>query len=130
MAADGMAPTANGNMGHSFLKNFVVTFDRSSHTMYLDPIAEDGTIPPLPNAPGAGVGWQDGKVVVNAIAKGGPADEAGLKMGEVVFSVHGASVEGISLDDFSGILKAGAHETLTTQAGQMYDMGPVEGFFE
>ena len=98
VAADGMAPTANGNMGHSFLKNFVVTFDWSNDTMYLDPIAEDGTVPPLPDPPGAGFGLQDGKVIVNALAKGGPADEAGLKMGEVVSSVDGTSVEGISLD--------------------------------
>ena len=130
LVADGMAPLADGNIGHDFLKNFVVTFDWSSNTVYLDPLAEDGSIRPLDDPVAARVGWQDGQVVVVSVASGGPADVAGLELGQGVASIDGQSTADFSIDDFCSILLDGSHATLTTEDGRAYDIGPVDGFFD
>jgi len=124
---DGMAPTTAGNMGHLFLKNFIVTFDWSSNMMYLAPLAEDGSVELLADAQAGGIGLQGSKVIVNALALGGPAERAGLSLGDVVTQVDGKVVEGISLDDYCEILKS-KPQSVTTAAGQTYDIGTIEGF--
>ena len=103
-----MAPTSDGNMGHLFLKNFIVTFDWTNSMMYLDPLAEDGSIELISNAVGAGVGIQDGKLIVNTLAIGGPADEAGLKSGDVVVEINGRSIKNaMAMRNTVGLLAIG-----------------------
>ena len=128
LVGDGMAPTTAGNMGHVFLKSFVVTFDWSTDTMYLDPISEDGKIELFADAPSANVGFQDGKLVVTTLARGGPADKAGLKLGEVVTAIDGVDVTKFGKDDFCRIAD-NDHSTLTTEGGKTYDARKIEGFF-
>jgi predicted metalloprotease with PDZ domain len=123
-----MAPTTQGNMGHSFLKNFVVTFDWPSRTMYLDPLSEDGSVPPLGEAASAGIAHDGDKVIVTAIARGGPADEAGLTLGETVTHVDGTDIRGISQADFCEVQES-KPQTITTESGKTYDAGPITGFF-
>jgi predicted metalloprotease with PDZ domain len=124
---DGMAPTTAGNMGHMFLKNFVVTFDWSEKKMYLEPLAKDGSVELISDAQAAGIGLQDGKVIVNSLALGGPADKAGLSLGDVVTKVDGKSVEGINLDTYCDIQKT-KPTSATTASGKTYDIGTIKGF--
>ena len=77
-----------GNIGNGFLSQFVVTFDWSTKTLYLDPVAADGSFGTA--APTAGsIGWNGTNVVVSKVAKGSPAEQAGMKLGDVVSSVDG-----------------------------------------
>ncbi len=125
---DGMAPTTAGNMGHMFLKNFVVTFDWPEKKMYLEPLAKDGSLDLISDANAAGIGMQGDKVIINSLAVGGPADKAGLSLGEVVTKVDGKGVEGISLDAFCDMQK-NKLQSVTTEAGKTYEIGTIEGFY-
>lgn len=126
---DGMAPDAAGNMGHEFLKNFVVTFDWSTNTMYLDPINDDGSVDSINDVPAAGVGPDDkGNYVVISLARGGSADQAGLTLGEAVSAINGHSTENMDIDAFCDLMKAGINE-ITSNSGKKYDAGMIEGFF-
>jgi PDZ domain len=125
---DGMAPGVNGNVGHTFLKNFVVTFDWSTQTIHLDPLFEGDTVPALSDPPAAGIGLQGDKLLVNAIAKGGPADRAGLTLGETVTMVDGNDVRGITQDEYCALSES-KPSTITTESGETYDASPIEGFF-
>ena len=55
-----------------------------------------------------------GRCRVVAPVAGSPAEEAGLKSGDIVVSVDGVSLEGKSLDDWANMIrgKAGTHVTL------------------
>lgn len=128
LVGNGMAPTTDGNMGHMFLKNFVVTFDWSTGTMFLDPLDKDGNIETISDAPAAGIGLQDGKVIVSSLALGGPADKAGLTLGETVTRVDGKNVDGISRDAFCA-LRYTKPQKITTEAGKTFDVSPIKGFF-
>ena len=121
-----MAPTTAGNMGHMFLKNFVVTFDWSENKMYLEPLAKNGSVELITDAQAAGIGMQGGKVIVNSLALGGPADKAGLSLGAVVTKVDGKSVEGIN-DTYCDIQKT-KPQSITTESGKTYDIGTIKGF--
>ncbi len=127
VVGDGLAPTTNGNMGDTFLRNFIVTFDWSTQTMYLEPLFEGDTVP-APNAAGAGINYDGETVTVSGVAVGGPADKAGLEVEEVVTKVDGMDVAGLSRDDFCDIQQAHP-KTITTASGQTYDVSVIEGFF-
>jgi len=124
----GFAPTSDGNMGYKFLENFVVTIDWSTSTMYLEPLSEDG-VAALDDPAPATIAWLDGDLVVGSLQKGASADEAGLAVGEVITSVDGESVEGLTLDQYCADIVGQPHQSLTTASGT-YDLSPVEGFFE
>ncbi|KRS13526.1 hypothetical protein XM53_06640 [Roseovarius atlanticus] len=128
VVGDGLAPTTDGNMGASFLKNFIVTLDWSSQTMYLEPLFEGDRVP-LPGAASVGVGFHGDDLAVTSIAKSGPADEAGLTLGEVVIAINGTDVTDISADAFCELKKT-PFETVTTASDQSYDAGMIEGFFD
>lgn len=46
-----------------------------------------------------------GKISVEEVTKGGGADDAGLKEGDIFFSIQGESVEGLSLSELAAKLK-------------------------
>ncbi len=125
---DGMAPGANGNVGHSFLKNFVVTFDWSTRMIHLDPLFDGNALPPLPEPSAAAIGLEGNKVQVTSVPKGGPADQAGLALGEVVTAVNGTDITGITPDAFCELTE-GEIDTITTASGQTYDASRIQGFF-
>lgn len=125
---DGMAPLTAGNMGHLFLQNFVVTFDWSTETMYLDPLADDGSIPVFSDVPAAGVGPQpDGSIKVTSLAVGGHADTEGLKLGTTVAAINGVDVTAVGIDQYCALAEAGI-KTITTDAGVVYDVSKIPGF--
>jgi hypothetical protein len=90
-------PTNSGNIGGGILKRFVVTFDYAHNVMYLKPIS--GPIADLDTYDRFG-GWfnidQDGYKLF-AVTAGGPADQAGLKVGDVIVAIDGkhATPEGL-----------------------------------
>lgn len=127
-AGDGMAPGVNGNAGHMFLKNFVVTFDWSTQIIHLDPTFEGDTLPAFADPPGAAIGMTGKQVQVTTIPKGGPADRAGLALGETITAVNGRDVSGITQEEFCD-LQGTVLSTITTESGETYDVAPIEGFF-
>lgn len=130
VAAGMGAGLAAGNIGHSFLKNFVVTFDFPNRMLYLSPLFEGTTVPDLAEPPAVGFGRQDGQVIVTNIPKGGSAEQAGLKVGEVITQIDGQSVEGITNDEYCARFASGEMpEEITTASGATYDAGRIEGFW-
>jgi C-terminal processing protease CtpA/Prc len=79
----------SGNIGSGVLKRFIVTFDYEHQTMYLKPatlpLTDAGTF----DRSGMWINdSQGGFKIVDVTAKG-PAEEAGLKAGDVIVSVDG-----------------------------------------
>jgi len=125
IVGDGMAPSTDGNMGHEFLKNYVVTFDWDNTTMYLDPLPAS-KVEAFGTVSGVGFNYMDGHVLVSSIAVEGPAHKAGLQLGEVVTAINGGDVENFSqaeLCQFDGMDVS----TITTPSGT-YDARKIEGF--
>jgi S1-C subfamily serine protease len=79
----------SGNIGGGILKRFVVTFDYGNQTMYLKPlpgpVADTGTF----DRSGMWINVGDGGFKIVDVTKGGPAEAAGLKAGNVVTEVDG-----------------------------------------
>ena len=90
-------PTISGNIGGGILKRFVVTFDYANNVMYLKPVT--GTVSDLDSYDRAG-SWfnidSDGFKVID-VTRGGPAEAAGLKVGDVIVAVDGKPVSGSAL---------------------------------
>jgi len=92
-------PSISGNIGGGILKRFVVTFDYANKVMYLKPIG--GPIADLDTYDRAGTWFnieKEGFKVV-AVTKGGPADDAGLKEGDVIVAVDGKPFGTLALPD-------------------------------
>ena len=117
-----------GNMGNAFLSEFVVTFDWAGRKLYLDPVAEDGTIDP-PERSSAGLGWDGSRIAVHRLQDGSPAAEAGLQLGDVVSAVDGRDVSQATRDDFCALMTGPPPSTIRTEGGASYDIAPMADFF-
>jgi hypothetical protein len=115
-----------GNIGNAFLSQFVVTFDWSTNTIYLDPIAADGSVNPVPVA-GASLTWDGKSILVTSLAQGSPAAKDGLQVGDKVVEADGKKVS--TRDDFCAINAGTPPTKITTDKGKTFDIGPVEGFY-
>ena len=69
----------------------------------------------LPSAVGRVYGFKSG-VLVSSVAKGGPADQAGIKVGDIITSVDGKSIK--DGDDLVNIISA-RHPGSTAKIGYM-----------
>lgn len=124
-----------GNMGNGFLRQFVVTIDWPERMVYLDPVATDRSIDPPAGPASAGLAWDDGRVVVGALARGGPAEQAGLELGDAVRVVDGVDLAAPTFDDYCDLLtrpSAGVDvggATVVTADGT-YRIEVVEGFYD
>ena len=100
--SDGMY---DGNVGSGALKRFVVTFDYPERTMFLKPASR--LDPDTGEFDRSGM-WinlaTDGLKIVD-IANGGPADLAGLKIGDVITNIGGQPVAKQSLSEARSALK-------------------------
>ncbi len=86
-----------GNIGGGVLKRFVITFDYEHNTMYLKPVS--GTVSDLDTFDRAGVWFNkdpEGFKVVD-VTQHAPAEEAGLKQGDIITAVDGKAATGIDL---------------------------------
>jgi hypothetical protein len=109
-----------GNIGGGVLKRFIVTLDYEHSVMYLKPVK--GPIVDLDtfDRSGAWINRDDaGFKVIDVTAKG-PADQAGLKTGDIVVAVDGKPAKDLSLPDLRGRLrndKPGTVVTFTVKHG-------------
>ncbi len=71
--------------------------------------------PDLPSAVGRVYGFKSG-VLISSIAKGGPADQAGLKVGDIITSIDGKSIK--DGDELVNIISA-RHPGSTTKVGYL-----------
>lgn len=81
-----------------------------------------------PNLRAAAIGLEGNNVQVTSVPKGGPADQAGLALGEVVTAVNGTDITGITPDAFCELTE-GEIATITTASGQTYEASRIQGFF-
>ena len=103
-----------GNIGAGILKRFVVTLDYGHQLIYLKPIS--AKIADLDTFDHAGV-WlnadQEGFRVID-VMPGTPADDAGLKDGDIVTAVDGKPASAIHLYDLRRRLRNQAPGTVVT----------------
>jgi S1-C subfamily serine protease len=99
--------------------------DYPNKTIYLDPVSTDGTVA-APPVKGASIGWDGTKAIVGGLAVGGPADKAGLKLGETVTAVDGTPVT--TRDEFCASTTGPDPKTITTTAGT-FDAALIDNFF-
>jgi hypothetical protein len=89
----------SGNVGGGILKRFVVTFDYDHQMMYLKslpgPVADTGTY----DRAGMWMNVDDAGFKIVDVTKGGPAEEAGVKSGDVIMQVDGKLALDIHLYD-------------------------------
>jgi hypothetical protein len=104
----------SGNVGGGILKRFVVTFDYGNQTMYLKPlpgpVADTGTF----DRAGMWINVGDGGFKIVDVTKGGPAEAAGLKAGDVITEVDGKPAAEIHLYDLRQRLRNDAAGTAVT----------------
>jgi hypothetical protein len=115
-------PAIAGNIGAGILKRWIVTLDYGHQIMYLKPT----TVPvdDLDTFDRAGL-WinqsTEGFAVVD-VTKGGPADQAGLKTGDVIVGVNGTSATSLKLYELRKQLRdetSGTVVTFTVRHGDM-----------
>ncbi len=105
-------PTISGNIGGGVLKRYVVTFDYANNTMYVKPTT--GSVADLDTYDRAGswfnVDGDDFKVI--DVTKGGPAEQAGLKPGDVIVAIDGTAAKDLHLYAVRQRLRDGAPGTV------------------
>jgi hypothetical protein len=107
-------PSIAGNIGAGILKRYIVTLDYNHQTMYVKPV----TVPvdDLDTFDRAGV-WMnqsaEGFAVVD-VTKGAPADQAGLKTGDVIVGVNGEPATSLKLYEVRKQLRDEAPGTVVT----------------
>ncbi|MGH8274125.1 MAG: aspartyl protease family protein [Gammaproteobacteria bacterium] len=95
-----------GNIGGAILKRFTVTFDYAKQIMYLKPNKNYG-MPMNYDRAGMWFNGKDGNFEVKSVLSGGPADKAGLKVGDVITAVNGKPASKLDLSTFREELRNG-----------------------
>jgi hypothetical protein len=87
-----------GNLGLEFMKNFIVTFDWTSNTIFLAPIAGRE---PKHNIRTFGFtyGPRDGAMRIASIYAGSPAEKAGLRIDTPILSINEKPVDGLTTEE-------------------------------
>jgi hypothetical protein len=86
-----------GNIGGEILRRFVVAFDYARRVVHLAR-AEEAARPFDADRSGLWINRDDRGAVVGAVMAGSPADEAGLRVGDVLAAVDGEPASGLGLD--------------------------------
>jgi C-terminal processing protease CtpA/Prc len=95
----------DGNVGSGALKRFIVTFDYGRRTMYLKPATRLDPDTGHFDRTGMWLNLASRGLEVMDVAKGSPADAAGLKAGDVVTAIDGEPALQRSLSDVRSLLK-------------------------
>lgn len=107
-------PSVAGNIGAGILKRYIVTLDYGHQMMYVKPAA--AAVDDLDTFDRAGI-WMnagaDGFSIV-AVTKGAPADQAGLKSGDVITAVDGKPAVSLKLYEIRKALRDEAPGTVVT----------------
>ena len=89
---------SQGNLGLEFMKNFVVTLDWTSDTIYLAPIA--GREPKRNiRTFGFTYDYRDGAMRISSLYAGSPAEKAGLRIDTPILSINGRPVDRLTGDE-------------------------------
>ena len=87
-----------GNIGGEILRRFVVTFDYARRVVHLE--ADAAAAQPFDvDRSGLWLNRHARGAVVGAVMAGGPADEAGLRIDDVLTSIGGEAVGAVGLDE-------------------------------
>jgi hypothetical protein len=92
-----------GWLGTGILRRFTVSVDFPGNTLYLEP-GPGLTEPDLYNVTGLYVVKTGGRVVVQQVIKGSPADKAGLQVGDTLVSVNDYPGAQVVFDRLYGFL--------------------------
>lgn len=93
-------PNYAGNVGSALLKRFVVTFDYGNQVMYLKRLPELVADSDVFDRSGMWINAMNGGFQVMSLTSGGPAENAGIKVGDVITAVNGIAVELGKLSEF------------------------------
>ncbi|HEY1615390.1 MAG TPA: aspartyl protease family protein [Rhizomicrobium sp.] len=100
------------NVGGGVLKRFVVTLDYAHYRIFFKPV--DGLVADLDTFDRSGM-WinaQHGGFEIVDVTKAGPAEQAGLKKGDVITAVDGKPVSSLTLYDLRRTLRNEAPGTI------------------
>lgn len=105
-----------GWLGTGFLRRFTVSVDFPGNALYLEPGPALGE-PDLYNATGLYVVKTGGRIVVQQVVKGSPAEKAGLQVGDTLTSINDYPAEQVVFDRLYGFLylAADGHVQLKAQ---------------
>ena len=90
-------PTISGNIGGGVLKRYVVTFDYAHNMMYVKPTTGSVTDLDTYDRAGAWFNVDDDAFKVIDVTKGGPAEQAGLKIGDEIAAIDGVPAKDLHL---------------------------------
>ncbi len=99
-----------GNIGGEILKHFTVTFDYAKQLMYLKPNKTYGE-PMTYDRSGMWINGAKEGFEVMAILAGGPAQQAGLKVGDIITAVNGKPAGDLTLYGLREMLRESASGT-------------------
>ena len=106
LKSGGFASTdAAGSIGTGVLKRFRAVFDYRHKRMFLAANPGPGAVDPADRS-GMWLSLADDGFVVSSIVSGGPADQSGIKVGDVVTAVNGAAAEQVFLVELRERLKS------------------------
>jgi len=100
-----------GNIGTSVLERFRCTFDYAHHTLWLDPAKRFAEREAFTRSGLWYTRWA-GVVIVYGVVRGSPAEEAGLKIRDVLRSINGRSVEKMTAEELDDVLLRGKTGTI------------------
>jgi hypothetical protein len=95
-----------GNIGTTVLERFRCTFDYARGTLWLEPAERFDEREAFTRSGLWYTRWA-GVVIVFGVVKGSPAEEAGLKIRDVLRSINGKSVEKMSAEELDRLLRDG-----------------------
>jgi PDZ domain/Aspartyl protease len=94
-----------GNVGSGLLKRYVATFDYSRRTLFLKPTKRLDQDVGAFDRVGMWINLGEAGMTVMDLAAHGPAEKAGLKVGDVIVAIDGTAVLTRSLSDIRRSLK-------------------------
>lgn len=90
-------------LGNSFFKNFLVTIDWKSNILYLSP--QGKFCNSFAESFGISLMKEGEKMVVTMITEGSPAQQAGIRIGDIVLRVNDVDVAHTTLDEYCKVIK-------------------------
>jgi predicted aspartyl protease len=96
----------DGNVGGGLLKRFVATFDYAHQRMYLKPIVPGPTDAGSFDRSGMWINAAPDGYAVTDVARGGPAAQAGIEVGDIITTLDGAAFRSEGLSDTRILLRS------------------------
>jgi hypothetical protein len=112
-----------GLVGIEFLREFRTTFDFTNHRVRFERAGDEPICSPPLRSPGAGFLHEDGAWTVGYVLDGGPAERAGLRVGDRVEAIDGRPVREVGNAEYEKLLATRASMSLrVVRAGAASDV--------